>query len=156
MNVPNVTHYIHAYKVAPWRIQIRWAGSVSLAVLAATMVASLFLYVSSRTAVAGREIQNLNAAMVSSQQVNTDLQMQAATLTSASAMSERAVALGFEPALAQDVEYLVVPGYARRAPAILASAELPQMSAPTVPHEYNESLLEWLDQKITMPARGLR
>lgn len=156
MNVPNVTHYIHAYKVAPWRIQVRWAGSVSLGVLALTMVASLFLYISSRTAVAGREIQNLNAAIAVNQQVNTDLQTQLATLTSSSVMASRALELGFVPATTKDVEYLAVPGYFRRAPAILASAELPQMSAPSVPREYSQSLLEWFDQKLTLPARGLR
>lgn len=156
MNVPNVTHYIHAYKVAPWRLQVRWAGSVSLGVLAITMVAALYLYVSSRTAVAGREIQNLNAAIITNQQLSTDMQTQLAKLTSASNMADRAFELGFRPITPVEVEYLVVPGYFERIPAILASAELPQMSVQSVPREYNESLLDWLDKRIAMPTRGIQ
>ena len=156
MNVPNVTRYIHAYKSAPWRIEIQWAGSVSLAVIASLMVGAMYLSVSSSTAVAGREIQELNAAMIASQQINTDLQTELATLTSSSAMEERALELGFRPVAPDEVEYLMVPGYFEPKPDILASAELPQMSAQTVPHEYSQSLLNWLDERISVPTRGIQ
>jgi len=33
---------------------------------------------------------------------------------------------------------------------------LPQMSAQTVPHQYNESLLDWLDERISVPTRGIQ
>lgn len=154
MNVPNVTRYIHAYKSAPWRIEIQWAGSASLAVISFLMVGALYLSVSSGTAVAGREIQELNAAMIANQQINTDLQTELATLTSSSTMMDRALELGFRPVGPDEVEYLVVPGYFEPKPDILSSAELPQMSAQTVPHEYNESLLNWLNERISVPARG--
>ena len=156
MNVPNVTHYIHAYKVAPWRVQMRWAGSMALGVLSVTMVAALYLYVSSMTAVAGREIQDLTAAMVANQQLNTDLETQLATLTSSSTMVDRAITLGFRPIAPDEVEYLVVPGYFEPKPVILGSAQLPQMSAQSVPHEYSQSLLDWFDERIAVPARGIR
>lgn len=154
MNVPNVTRYIHAYKSAPWRIEIQWAGSASLAVISFLMVGALYLSVSSGTAVAGREIQDLNAAMIANQQINTDLQTELATLTSSSTMVDRALELGFRPVAPDEVEYLVVPGYFEPKPDILTSAELPQMSAQTVPHEYNESLLNWLNERISVPVRG--
>ena len=156
MNVPNVTRYIHAYKSAPWRIEIQWAGSVSLAVIASLMVGAMYLSVSSSTAVAGREIQELNAAMIANQQINTDLQTELATLTSSSAMEERALELGIRPVAPDEVEYLMVPGYFEPKPDILASAELPQMSAQTVPHEYSQSLLNWLDERISVPTRGIQ
>ena len=156
MNVPNVTRYIHAYKSAPWRIEIQWAGSVSLAVIASLMVGAMYLSVSSSTAVAGREIQELNAAMIANQQINTDLQTELATLTSSSAMEERALELGFRPVAPDEVEYLMVPGYFEPKPDILTSAELPQMSAQTVPHEYSQSLLNWLDERISVPTRGIQ
>lgn len=156
MNVPNVTRYIHAYKSAPWRIEIQWAGSVSLAVIASLMVGAMYLSVSSSTAVAGREIQELNTAMIANQQINTDLQTELATLTSSSAMEERALELGFRPVAPDEVEYLMVPGYFEPKPDILASAELPQMSAQTVPHEYSQSLLNWLDERISVPTRGIQ
>jgi hypothetical protein len=156
VNVPNVTRYIHAYKSAPWRIEIQWAGSVSLAVIASLMVGALYLSVSSSTAVAGREIQELNAAMIANQQINTDLQTELATLTSSSTMVDRAFELGFRPVAPGEVEYLMVPGYFESKPDILTSAELPQMSAQTVPHEYSQSLLNWLDERISVPTRGIQ
>ena len=156
MAVPNVTRYIHAYKSAPWRIEIQWAGSVSLAVIAFIMVGALFLTVSSETAVAGREIQDLNAAMIVNQQMNTDLQTQLAASTSSSIMEERALELGFRPVAPQEVEYLVVPGYFHPQPEILSSAQIPQMNVQTVPHEYNESLLNWLDERMSVPTRGIQ
>ena len=156
MTVPNVTRYIHAYKAAPWRIEIQWAGSVSLVVIAFIMVGALYLTVSSETAVAGREIQELNAAMIANQQLNTDLQTQLATLTSSSVMVERALELGFRPVVTEEVEYLMVPGYFRPKPDILSSAQIPQMSVQTIPHEYNQSLLNWLDERISMPSRGIQ
>ena len=156
MNVPNVTRYIHAYKSAPWRIEIQWAGSASLAVVAFLMVGALYLTVSSGTAVAGREIQDLTAAMIANQQLNTDLQTELATLTSSTTMVERALELDFRPVVSDEVEYLVVPGYFEPKPDILSSAELPQMSAQTIPQEYNQSLLDWFDERISVPTRRIQ
>ena len=96
MNIPNVNHYIHAYKIAPWRIQRQWIGNVLLAVVALAMVAALYLNITSRTAIAGREIQDLTYSITVSQQVSGDLQTQLASLTSASAMTT-ARELGFRP-----------------------------------------------------------
>ena len=94
--------------------------------------------------------------MIANQQLNTDLQTELATSTSSSEMVERALALGFRPVGPQEVEYLMVPGYFQPKPDILTSAQIPQMSAQTVPHEYNESLLNWLDKRISMPTRGIQ
>jgi hypothetical protein len=156
MNVPNVTHYIHAYKVAPWRIQRQWIGNALLLVVACAMIATLYLDVTAKTAIAGREIQDLNAAIISSKQISADLQTELATLTSANVMSGRALELGFRPMASDEVEYLVVPGYSEPLPEILTSAELPQMSAQTTPYEYNESLLDWFDSKLLSTPRGIQ
>ena len=152
MNIPNVSHYIHAYKVAPWRIQRQWIGSALLAVVALAMVATLYLIVTSHAAIAGREIQDLTTSIINSQQVSGDLQTQLAGLTSASVMQQRALELGFRPVQAEEAEYLVVPGYVVLEPDILSSAPLPQLSALTFPPEYNQSLLDWMDKRITSSA----
>lgn len=156
MNIPNVNHFIHAYKVAPWRIQRQWIGTVLLGVVALAMVATLYLDVTAKAAIAGREIQDLNAAILSSQQMSADLQTELASLTSASMMQVRALELGFRPMIPEEAEYLIVPGYSAPKPGILADAQLPQMSAPSIAPEYNESLLDWLDERIAMSARGSR
>ncbi len=148
MNIPNVTHYIHAYKVAPWRIQRQWVGSALLAVVTLAMVAALYLIVTSQAAIAGREIQDLTYSITLSQQVSGDLQTQLASLTSASAMESRALELGFRPMESGEVEYLVVPGYSEPEPFILSATQHLQLSALTIAPEYNQSLLDWMDEKI--------
>jgi hypothetical protein len=103
---PNVNHLMHAYRVAPWRVQRQWIGNVLLAVVVLAMVAALYLNITSQTAVAGREIQDLNNAILISQQTSSDLHTQLASLTSATAMETRALALGFRPIESGEVEYL--------------------------------------------------
>jgi hypothetical protein len=156
MNIQNVNHLVHAYKIAPWRVQRQWIGSALLMVVALAMIATLYLDVTSQAAIAGREIQDLTAAITISQQVSGDLQTQLATLTSAGVMEQRALELGFRPMKSGEAEYLVVPGYFALEPDILSSAPILQLSALTVPPEYNESLLDWVDKKISFSSRGMQ
>ncbi len=150
----NVNHLVHAYKVAPWRVQRQWIGNVLLAVVALAMIATLYLDVTSKTAIAGREIQELTASITASRQVSADLQTQLASLTSAHAMEQRARDIGFRPMKSGEAEYLVVPGYTVLEPDILSSAPMPQLSALTIPPEYNESLFDWMDKRIAVAVRG--
>ncbi len=156
MNLQNVNHLVHAYKIAPWRVQRQWIGIAFVVVVALAMVATLYLDVTSKAAIAGREIQDLTASITESRQVSADLQTQYAALTSTSVMRQRALDLGYRPMKPEEAMYLVVPGYAAPKPEILASAPLPQLSALSIRPEYNESLLEWIDTKITLSSRGLR
>jgi hypothetical protein len=152
---PNVNHLMHAYRVAPWRIQRQWIGNALLVVVMLAMVAALYLNITSQTAVAGREIQDLNNAILLSQQASGDLHTQLASLTSAAAMETRALALGFRPIESGEVEYLVVPGYVTPKPVNLASESLPQLSTLTIAPEFNQSLLDWVDERL-VTSRGLQ
>ncbi len=156
MNIQNVTHLVHAYKIAPWRVNRQWVGFALLVVVALAMISALYLDVTSQAAIAGREIQDLTASITISQQVSRDLETQLATLTSASVMEQRALELGFRPMASAEAEYLVVPGYSVLKPDILASAPLPQLNALTIAPEYNESLLDWVDEKISSSSRGMQ
>jgi len=155
MNLQNVNHLVHAYKIAPWRVQRQWIGNVLLVVVVFAMIATLYLDVTSQAAIAGREIQDLTASITVSRQVSADLQTQLASLTSASVMEQRALQLGFRPIESDEAEYLVVPGYSAPEPDILSSAPLPQLSALSILPEYNESLLDWVDEKISASSRGM-
>ncbi len=148
MNIPNVNHFVHAYKLAPWRIQRQWIGNFLLAVVAMAMVAALYLDVTARAAIAGRQIQDLTAQISSVAHASADLQTQLATLTSTSSMEQRAADLGYQPVEQNEIEYLMVPGYVPPQPAILNAAPQPALSAPTIAPEYTQSLLDWLDEKI--------
>jgi len=153
MNIPNV-NFIHAYRIAPWRIQRQWIGNALLAVVVLAMVAALYLNVTSRTAIAGREIQDLMSTISVTQQVSSDLQTQLALLTSSSILETRARELGFRQIEADELEYLVVPGYAAPTVVDLSSTTLPQLSALTIPPEYNQSLLDWFDETISTSRRA--
>jgi hypothetical protein len=154
MNLQTVNRFVHAYKIAPWRVQRQWIGGALLVVVTFAMIAALYLDVTAQAAIAGREIQDLTAAIAASEQASADLQTQLAALTSATVMKERAVALGFRPIEQDEVEYLMVPGYVRPQPEILLSAPLPQLSAPSIPPEYTQSLLDWFDEVLSSSSTG--
>ena len=148
MNLDTVNRFVHAYKVAPWRVQRQWIGGFLLALVSLAMIAALYLDVTARAAIAGREIQDLSAQMMIMQHESADLLTELGTLTSTSIMEQRARDLGYRPVSPGEIEYLVVPGYTPSEPAILASLPQPGLSAPTFPPEYTESLLEWLDKQL--------
>ena len=148
MKLVAVNHFVHAYRMAPWRVQRQWIGAFLLSVVALAMVAGLYLDVTARAAIAGREIQNLAAETSAVQQDSADLQTQLASLTSASVMEQRAEDLGYRAMEPDEMEYLVVPGYAPSQPDILAIVPQPGLRAPTIPPDYTQSLLDWLDQRL--------
>lgn len=142
------TRIIHAYKQAPWRIQRQWVGAFLLVVIGIAMIAALFLDVTSRAAVTGREIQEMRFELLSIQRANADLETRLAKLTSSAEMVSRARALGYRPVLPGELDYLPVPGFVEPEPEILRAAvdvTVPQVSFP---FEYSESLLEWLEKQI--------
>ena len=159
MNIQNVNHtvhyFVHAYRQAPWRIQRQWIGMFLLAVLGLAMVAALYLDVTAQAAIAGRAIQDTSAEMIAAQHNNGDLQTKLAELTSTTAMEERAQALGYQSVDASQLEYVIVPGYSAPKPAILTGAPLLQPAAPSIPPEYTQSLLEWLDQRLRAPTADM-
>ena len=148
VNLPNVNHLIHAYRVAPWRVQRQWIGNALLVVVVLAMVAALYLNVTSRTAIAGREIQDLTDSIALSQQMSSDLQTQLANLTSAKSMEERAREMGFRPVEPEELEYLVVPGYVAKDAVDLSTYSQNQLNVLTIPPEYNQSLLDWMDERL--------
>lgn len=148
MNLDTVNHLVHAYRMAPWRLQRQWIVTFLLGVILLAMVAALYLDVTAQAAIAGREIQNLTYQMSVVQQANSDLETRLASLTSASVMEQRALDLGYQPVSTETVEYLLVPGYVAPQPEILSAVPQPGLSVPSIPPEYNQSLLEWIDQSL--------
>ncbi len=147
-NVTSLPHLVHAYRVAPWRIQRQWVGNILLVVVGVAMIAALYLDVTARAAIAGREIQGLKLATLNSQHSSADLETQLARLTSMRVMKQRALALGFRPVKSQEIDYILVAGYRKPAPEILAIVPQLGLRAPNIAPEYTESLLDWFDQQI--------
>jgi cell division protein FtsL len=142
------TQIIHAYKQAPWRVQRQWVGVFLLAVIGVAMVAALYLDVTARTAVTGREIQELRVQIITVQRENADLETRLADLTSTAAMQRRALELGYRPIQPGELDYVAVPGFVPPEPAILLAAIDATPQADGLPVEYTQSLLEWFDDRI--------
>jgi len=142
------TQIIHAYKQAPWRVQRQWVGAFLLFVIGTAMIAALYLDVTARAAVAGREIQELRFEITAIQRANADLETRLARLTSTAEMQRRAIALGYRPVTPGELDYVAVPGYVAPEPTILLAAEDVTVPQQALPFEYSQSLLEWFDEQI--------
>ena len=139
---------IHAYRQAPWRVQRQWIGAFLLAVIGIAMVSALYLDVTARAAVAGREIQEMRVQITNTQRENADLETQLADLTSTAAMEQRATALGYRPVQPGELDYVAVPGFAVPEPEILLVAEDAPPHVQSLPAEFSQSLIEWFDERI--------
>jgi len=142
------TQIIHAYKQAPWRVQRQWVGAFLLIVIGVAMVAALYLDVTARATIAGREIQELRFEITTIQRTNADLETQLAKLTSTAEMERRALDLGYRPVQPGELDYVAVPGFMAPEPQILSDAEDVTVQPQSLPFEYSQSLLEWLDERV--------
>jgi cell division protein FtsL len=142
------TQIIHAYKQAPWRVQRQWIGAFLLTVIGLAMIAALYLDVTARAAVSGREIQELRVEITAIQRANADLETELANLTSTAVMRRRALELGYRPVKPGELDYVPVPGYVPPEPAILLAAEDAVLYNHALPAEYTQSLLEWMDERV--------
>lgn len=148
-----VNNFVHAYKQAPWRIQMQWIGAFLLGMFGLALVASIYLDITSQAGIAGRNIQDMTAELTVSQRANADLQNKLAETTSTNTMEQRALALGYQPVEPNQMEYIIVPGYAAPKPVIFAGVPALKPAASSQPSEYTQSLIEWLDQRLrTAPA----
>jgi cell division protein FtsL len=127
---------------APWRMQRQWIGLFMLGVVLAAMVAGIYLNVTARAEVAGRNIQLLEAQISSNQIANADLENQLAALYSPEVMQQRAQALGFQPATSDDILYVAVPGSVIPQPVDMSSPSNAPVPAQMQP-QYTETLLDW-------------
>jgi len=142
------TNIIHAYKQAPWRLQRQYVGAFLLAIIVLALISALYLDVTARAALAGREIQDLRETIINLQRANADMETELAVLTSSITMQRRALELGYRPVKPGELDYVFVPGYVAPEPDILLAAVDVTTPAYHLPEVYTESLIEWLDTRI--------
>jgi hypothetical protein len=148
----NITQIVQKVRQAPWRVQRQWIGLLLLGLVLITMVAGIYLNVTTRASINGREIQILTAKIDSNKQINADQETMLAALTSTEAMQARAVALGFGPVNPDEITYVAVPGYTGNQTVNLstqASSPAPSLLQP----EYSETLFDWFTRKISAGAQ---
>ncbi|MFZ5920315.1 MAG: hypothetical protein ACOYY3_04595 [Chloroflexota bacterium] len=111
------------------------------------MIAGIYLNVTSRAAVLGREIQDLEAQITEAKRTNADLTNQLGVLLSYQSMAARAAAMGFTLADPEEIEYVTIPGYAAAEPVDLSEGR-PGEQANTLPDAYTQSLWEWFERQL--------
>ena len=147
-----VTRLVQAYRQAPWRTQRQWIVVFLLATIAIGMVAGLYLNVTARAALAGREVQVLEEAITQNQLTNADLQTAIASQLSTENMAKRAEALGYQWATPDQVEYMTVKGYYPPQPVVMQQDMSDSTEASVIDPLYTQSLLQWIGQEIGVAA----
>ncbi len=145
------SNLLQRYRQAPWRVQRQWISLFLLGIVSALMVAALYLNVTARAAVAGREIQSLRDEIETNARLNADYEIQLAALTTTETMRLRARALGFEPVDYEEALFLSVASYFPP-PAVDLSAPESAPTAPPLRAEYRQSLIEWFMERIQASA----
>jgi cell division protein FtsL len=148
----SVKRFTQAYQHTPWRKQLRTIGTFFMMLAMLVLVAGVYLSVSARTVAVGHEIQQMMREIERMRRSNADLETTLAFLTSTSVMEERARQMGFRPARAEELSYILVPGYEARQEAKLAPPPGLQVveSPPTMP-VFTESLIDWLRENAFRP-----
>jgi hypothetical protein len=116
------------------------------------MVAGIYLNITVRATLAGREIQILQNEITDNTRANSDFETQLASLSSVESMQKRADAMGFRPAEPEDITYVVVPGYT---PSKAINLSSPREELPPSFHLsplYSESLLDWITRTLAASA----
>jgi cell division protein FtsL len=151
--VENITQ---AYSQAPWRKQLQWIGLFMLALILVAMVAGIYLSVSAQASTAGREIQIMYSEMDEMRRNIENMESQIAYLVSNAEMEKRAEKLNFAPIAADEIFYILVPGYSK--PDQITLANPPGNTPPvtrTISPEYTQSLMDWLRERVFDPGSPL-
>jgi cell division protein FtsL len=151
----NVTQIVQQVRQAHWRVQRQWIGLFLLGLVAVSMVAGIYLNITVRATLAGREIQSLQNQLIDDQRANSDQETILAGLTSVESMQKRAEAMGFKPADPNSITYIVVPGYMPKAAIDMSKPgadSQAQSQQPVLQPNYTESLFDWLTRTLVSSA----
>lgn len=141
-----------AYSITPWRKQLQWIGVFLLVLVFASLVAGIYLNVTSRASSMGRTIQSKRLEMQAVERNIADLESQLARLTSAVGMRNKAKELGFRPLNINGALFVKVHNYSGRQDVVLAPPPQPVIGALMDANpEYSQSLLDWIRKQIYLP-----
>jgi uncharacterized membrane protein YciS (DUF1049 family) len=151
----NVTQIVQHVRQAHWRVQRQWIGLFLLGLVAVSMVAGIYLNITVRATLAGREIQLLQNQLIDDQRANSDQETLLAGLTSVASMQQRAEAKGFKPVDTGTITYVVVPGYVPQTSVDMSQPGADnqgQSQAPMLLPAYTESLFDWITRTLVASA----
>jgi cell division protein FtsL len=148
----NVTQIVQTVRQANWRVQRQWIGLFLLGLVLVAMVAGIYLNITVRATLAGREIQMLQVAITDNTRTNSDYETQLASLSSVESMQKRANAMGFGPADPAEITYVVVPGYTPATAINMSSTRTEQPRTFFLLPAYSESLFDWITRTLASSA----
>jgi cell division protein FtsL len=138
---------VSAARESGLRFQRQWVVSFIATIGMLALLAALYLNVTASTSISGRQIQNLQVAITTNEQINADLETQIATLMSNTVLQQRAQVMGFQPVDPVQLEYMLVPGYFPPQPVTMVSSATPTGALVNAP-EYNETLIDWISKQV--------
>ena len=145
----NVKKLSQAFKQAPWRNQIRFAGLFLLGLVVVIVVASIYLSISGRAAAAGLSAYRMNLERQTLEREIADRKADIAVLTSVTVMEQRASDMGFKRIDPAKAIYLVVPGYTGKKTVVLAAPPgIDDSNQSLVLPIYRQSIWDWLFQGV--------
>jgi len=147
----NVTQIVQQVRQAHWRVQRQWIGLFLLGLVAVSMVAGIYLNITVRATLAGREIQTLQNQLIDDRRANSDQETILAGLTSIESMQQRAKAMGFGPADQDNITYVAVPGYTPKTSVDMShpgADSQSQSQKPVLTRDYTESLFDWITRVL--------
>lgn len=125
----------------PWRSPTQAIAIIGLIMVVAIFIGALYLAQATVTATMGSNLLELQRTREFLQRAIGDMQAQIAQQRNINTLRGRAQQLGFAPAAAQDLEYIVVEGYS----PIRATPTPFLTPAPTL--VYDETFESWVRQQ---------
>ncbi len=145
----NVKKLSQAYKQAPWRNQVKFAGLFLVGLVVIIVVASIYLSISGRAAAAGLSAYRMNLERQTLERQIADRKAEIAVLTSVTVMTQRASDMGFKRIDPSKAIYLVVPGYTGKQAVVLADPPgIEDSKQSLVLPVYRQSIWDWLFQGV--------
>lgn len=135
----------HALERAGWRPQRQAAWLVILSVVITLIFGGVYLSQIANYATSNREIERLIEERDRLERENEALRAQIASLQTVPRLLERAEALGFRPATAADIEYLIVEGYDPNRDETVVQ-RVPEVDLQEEP-QYDATFAGWLQQQ---------
>ncbi len=145
---------LRSYREVAARLRSQWIAMFLVGVVAIAMLAGLYLDVTARAAIAGREIQSLEQQITVNERANADLETQIAILMSNQTLEQRAKSMGFEPVTPEQVQYVAVPGYFPKQ-AVTFVTQMSSQDIIAASPEFKQSLFEWLAEQMETASAPL-
>ncbi len=149
-----VTDTLQKYQDIPRRFQKQWLTTFIGGLLFVGVVSGIYLNLTARAGITGRQIQELEASIIVNQRANADLQTKIAGTLSKISLEDRAVAAGFEPVTRDNITYLEVPGYFPQQKTELFSPS-EDTRLKEFPPQYSETLFVWLARQLEAASTPL-